>query len=83
MSLDLNAYAELTAHRAVADSTFYCDWVAAEHLGGHDWCPTVLEPGDDYTLVLLGDTTVGRYCIGCGYHLFGSPELEPAPARTA
>jgi threonine dehydrogenase-like Zn-dependent dehydrogenase len=83
MSIDLSAYANLTAHRAVADHEFLCDWVAADHLGGHDWCPTVLEPGDDYTLVLLGDQVAGRYCLGCGYHLFGTPELEPAPARIA
>jgi hypothetical protein len=86
-AVDINAYANLTALRAIADSEFLCDWVAADHLGGHDWCPTVLEPGDEYTLVLLLDPTgnydndrvAGRYCIGCGYHLFGTPELEPAP----
>ena len=83
MTISRNAYAEVTVYHAVADSTFLCDWVANQHLDGHDWCPVVLEPGDDYTAVVLGDTTVGRYCIGCGYHLFGSPELEPAPARTA
>ncbi|GAA1559774.1 hypothetical protein GCM10009789_11440 [Kribbella sancticallisti] len=83
MTIDIDAYAELTARRDVADSTFLCDWVAAEHLGDHDWCPTVLEPGDDYTSVVLGEQTVGRYCIGCGYHLFGLTTLEPAPARTA
>lgn len=83
MSIDLSAYAELIAYRATADETFLCDWVAAEHLGGHDWCPTVLEPGDDYTLILLGERIAGRYCLGCGYHLFGTPNFEPAPARTA
>ncbi|NEA37561.1 hypothetical protein [Streptomyces sp. SID13031] len=79
MSLDLSAYAELTAHRDTADNYFLCDWVANEHLGGHDWCPTVLEPGDDYTRVVMGDILVGRYCIGCGYHLFGTAELETGP----
>lgn len=83
MTIDLNAYAELTARRDTATDTFLCDWVANEHLGGHDWCPTVLEPGDEYALVVMGDTIVGRYCIGCGYHLFGTPELEYAPPRTA
>ncbi|WP_344220382.1 hypothetical protein [Kribbella sancticallisti] len=86
-AVDINAYANITAHRAVADHEFLCDWVATEHLDGHDWCPTVLEPGDDYALIVqINPATdpnpyriVGRYCIGCGYHLFGTPELEPAP----
>jgi hypothetical protein len=28
------------------------------------------------------DQRVGGYCIGCGYHLFGELELEPAPTPT-
>ena len=44
-------------------------------------------PGDYYARVVeinvATDPTpyrvIGRYCIGCGYHLFGTPELEPAP----
>lgn len=83
MIVDLNAYAELTALRDTATDSFLCDWVANDHIGGHDWCPTVLEPGDAYALVVMGETIVGRYCTGCGYHLFGTPDLEPAPARTA
>src|SRR5262245_41763063 len=43
--VDINAYANITAFRAAAEHEFLCDWVANEHLGGHDWCPTVLEPG--------------------------------------
>ncbi|MEV6283081.1 hypothetical protein [Kribbella sp. NPDC051770] len=83
MTVDLNAYAGLTALRDIATDTFLCDWVAGDHIGGHDWCPTVLEPGDTYALVVMGETIVGRYCTGCGYHLFGTPELEPAPLPVA
>lgn len=44
--------------------------------------------GDDHARVvqinLATDPTpyrvIGRYRIGCGYHLFGTPELEPAPS---
>ncbi len=87
-TVDINAYAGLTAYRATADHEFLCDWVASDHYGDHDWCPTVLEPGDDYALVVLINLAsdpepykvVGRYCIGCGYQMFGTPELEPAPA---
>jgi hypothetical protein len=78
-SADVNAYAEVTVYHSVADSTFFCDWVANEHLDGHDWCPVVLEPGDDYTVVALDGHIEGRYCPGCGYQLFGIPTLDPAP----
>jgi hypothetical protein len=85
MSIDVNAYANITAHRATADTEFLCDWVAADHLGGHDWCPTVLEPGDDYALVVQVNPAtdpdpyrvIGRYCIGCGYN--SNPPPHPPP----
>jgi hypothetical protein len=72
-----NAYAEITVYHAIADTTFLCDWVANEHLDGHDWCPTVLEPGDDYTVIAIDGQTEARYCPGCGYQLFGAPTLAP------
>ncbi|GAA0622093.1 hypothetical protein HPO96_28575 [Kribbella sandramycini] len=83
--LDINAYAGITAFRETADHEFNCDWITSEHYGTHDWCPTVLEPGDPYALVVQINpatspdpyTVIGRYCIGCGYYLFGTP--EPAP----
>ncbi|WP_329005806.1 hypothetical protein OHA18_20705 [Kribbella sp. NBC_00709] len=74
----INAYAEVTVYHAVADSTFLCDWVANDHLDGHDWCPTVLEPGDDYTVIAVDGQIEGRYCPGCGYQLFGAATLDSA-----
>jgi hypothetical protein len=73
-----------------ADHEVLCDWLAADHLGGDDWCPAAVEPGDEYTLVPPLDPTgnydndrvVGCFCIGCGYHPFGTPELGPAPTPT-
>jgi hypothetical protein len=77
-----NAYAEVTVYHAVADSTFLCDWVANDHLDGHDWCPTVLEPGDDYTIIAVDGHIEARYCPGCAYQLFGVSTLTPARAAT-
>ncbi len=71
-----DAYAEVTVYHAVADSTFLCDWVANEHLDGHDWCPAVLEPGDDYTVIAVDGRIEARYCPGCGYQLFGVATLD-------
>ncbi|MFK4084148.1 hypothetical protein ACI2LF_08590 [Kribbella sp. NPDC020789] len=84
-AVDINAYANITAYRETADHEFQCDWVTSDHYGDHDWCPTVLEEGDPYALVVqINPATnpepfevIGRYCIGCGYYLFGTP--EPAP----
>ncbi len=75
-----NAYAEVTVYHAVADSTFLCDWVASDHLDGHDWCPAVLEPGDDYTVIAVDGHIEARYCPGCGYQLFGVSTLDPSRA---
>ena len=83
-------YDSTNSHHQRADHEVLCDWVAADHLGGHDWCPTAVEPGDEYTLVLPldppgnydNDRVVGCSCIGCGYHPFGTPELEPGPTPT-
>jgi hypothetical protein len=60
MTTTQSADAEVTVYHAVADSTFLCDWVAHDHLDGHDWCPTVLEPGDDCIVIALDGDIEGR-----------------------
>jgi hypothetical protein len=62
--------------------------VASKTPAGRAGGTTRSSPGDDYALVVLINPAsspepyrvVGRYCIGCGYQMFGTPELEPARA---
>jgi hypothetical protein len=82
MGTSTDAFRDLTIYRDTAHGTYQCAWVADRRDRDHDWCPEVIEPGDEYIAVAT-DYTVTRYCLGCGYHLYGLPTLAPARNHAA
>jgi hypothetical protein len=73
---ETDAFRDITVYRAIAQHTYLCAWSIAHRDGDHEWCPTVIEPGDEH-IAVTDTTAIYRYCLGCGRRLYGLPTLDP------
>jgi hypothetical protein len=66
----IDAFRDITVYRVIAQTTYLCAWSIGHRDGDHEWCPTVIEPGDEH-IAVTDTTTIYRYCLGCGHQLYG------------